>query len=73
MRSLRAALLLLATVLLPGCVVAAHGGHGYYGGGYARPYYGPPAYRHYGPPAYRPAPPPRHYYRGPPRGHYRYR
>jgi hypothetical protein len=64
MRSLRAALLLLATALLPGCVVAAHSGYGYYSPGYARPYYGPP--RGY----YRPAPPPRYYY-GPPRGHYR--
>lgn len=63
MRSLRAALLFLATALVPGCVVAAHGGYGY-GPGYARPYYGPPASY------YRPAPPPRYHY-GPPRGHYR--
>jgi hypothetical protein len=64
MRSLRAALLLLAMALLPGCVVAAHSGNGYHGPGYARPYYGPP--RGY----YRPPPPPLYYY-GPPHGHYR--
>jgi hypothetical protein len=64
MRSLRAALLILVTALLPACVVVADGGYGYRGGGYARPYYGPPAYR--------PAPPPRYHY-GPPRGYYRYR
>jgi hypothetical protein len=63
MRGLRAALLLLATALLPGCVVAAQSGYGYYGPGYARPYYGPPAGY------YRPPPPPRYDY-GPPRGYY---
>lgn len=63
MRSLRAALLLLATALLPGCVVA-YSGDGHYGGGYARPYHGPPRGD------YRPAP---HYRYGPPRGYWRHR